>query len=88
MTSLHYAANADETAADAANQKQTAVRLVLAAFDDADAEGVDPDCMAQAALFIAVKEFVSAYGEEPVAKFAERLPQRIRNGEFTAQRHG
>jgi hypothetical protein len=80
-------------AASAANsqiseQKQAALRLMLDAFAEGDLDGIDPDCMAQAALFAALKEFVDAYGEEPVAKFAEKLPDRVRNGEFTIHRHG
>jgi hypothetical protein len=78
----------DAEAGDAAKQKQAALRLVLDAFAEADLDGIDSDCMAQAALFAALKEFVLAYGEEPVARFAERLPDRVRNGEFTVQRHG
>jgi hypothetical protein len=73
---------------DISDQKQAALRLMLDAFAEADLDGIDPDCMAQVALFAAFKEFVTAYGEEPVAKFAERLPERVRNGEFTVQRHG
>jgi hypothetical protein len=88
MTSLHYRGEAMETAADIGDQKQTALRLLIGAFNEADDDGVDPDCMTQAALFFALKEFVMAYGEEPVAKFVEGLPQRVRNGEFTAVRHG
>jgi hypothetical protein len=73
---------------DTADQKQAALRLMLDAFAEGDLDGIDPDCMAQAALFAALKEFVDAYGEEPVAKFAEKLPDRVRNGEFTVHRHG
>jgi len=29
---------------------------------------------------------IAIYGEEPVEMMAERLPQRIRNGEFTVVR--
>jgi predicted YcjX-like family ATPase len=78
----------DAEAADVTKQKQAALRLVLDAFAEADLDGIDSDCMAQAALFAALKEFVMVYGEEPVAKFTERLPERVRNGEFTVQRHG
>ena len=88
MTSVHYASDTVEAAQAAAEQKQAALRLLLDVFADGDLEGIDPDCMAQAAIFAGLKEFISAYGEEPVAKFAERLPERIRNGEFTIQRHG
>jgi hypothetical protein len=70
------------------DQKKAALRLMLDAFAEADLDGIDPDCMAQAALFAALQEFVSAYGEEPVARLTERLPDRVRNGEFTVVRHG
>ena len=46
-------------------------------------EGIDGDCLAQTCLFAAFAEFVSTYGEEAVARFAEGLPVRIRNGEFS-----
>jgi predicted YcjX-like family ATPase len=78
----------DAEAAEVTKQKQAALRLVLDAFAEADLDGIDSDCMAQAALFAALKEFVMVYGEEPVATFTERLPERVRNGEFTVQRHG
>lgn len=71
-----------------AEQKQAALRLMLDAFAEGDLDGIHPDCMAQAALFASLKEFVSAYGEEPVARFVENLPNRVRNGEFTLRRHG
>jgi succinylarginine dihydrolase len=87
MTTTHYANDTAEAMRAANEQKQAALRLMLEVFEEADMDGIDPDCMAQAALFTALKEFVSAYGEEPMAKFAERLPERIRNGEFTIQQH-
>jgi uncharacterized protein YqeY len=87
MTTTHYANDTAEAMRAANEQKQAALRLILGVFEEAEMDGIDPDCMAQAALFTALKEFVSAYGEEPMAKFAERLPERIRNGEFTVQQH-
>jgi hypothetical protein len=68
-----------------AEQKQAALHLMLEAFAHGEAEGLDADCMAQAALFTAFKEFVSTYGEAPVAEFARRLPERVLNGEFTVR---
>jgi hypothetical protein len=85
MTSIHYANDSSDSALSAGEQKQAALRLLFDAFSEADLDGIDPDCMAQAALFMSIKEFVAVYGEEPIAKFAERLPARIRNGEFTVQ---
>jgi hypothetical protein len=39
--------------------------------------------MAQACLFAAITEFVTTYGEDAAARFAEGLSKRILNGEFT-----
>ncbi len=30
-----------------------------------------------------MSDLITTYGEEPVARMAERLPERIRAGEFT-----
>jgi hypothetical protein len=64
-------------------QKRAAVRYLTAAWTEARIEGIDGDCLAQAYLFAAFAEFVSTYGEEVVARFAERLAVRIRIGEFS-----
>jgi hypothetical protein len=87
MPAVHNAHFDDHSAQEAAEQKRAALRLMMDAFAEGELEGIDPDCMVQAALFTAFKEFVMTYGEEPVAKFAERLPERVRNGEFTVQHH-
>jgi hypothetical protein len=65
-------------------QKQAALGYVHEAWAEARLDGIDGDCMAQACLFAALIEFVSTYGEEAAAGFAEGLPARIRNGEFSA----
>jgi hypothetical protein len=67
-------------------QKQIALGYVHEAWAEARLDGVDGDCMAQACLFAALIEFVSTYGEEPAATFAEGLAARIRNGEFSIDR--
>jgi hypothetical protein len=64
-------------------QKRAALGYLNAAWVDARIEGIDGDCLAQACLFAAFAEFVSTYGEEAAAHFAEGLPLRIRNGEFS-----
>jgi len=88
MSALHDQAADQEAAAETVDQKRNALRLIAQAFEEAADDGVDPDCMTQAALFFALKELVLAYGDEPVARFAEGLPRRIREGEFTVLRHG
>ena len=64
-------------------QKQVALGYVHEAWAEARLDGIDGDCMAQACLFAALIEFVSTYGEDAASAFAERLPARIRNGEFS-----
>ena len=82
MTSLIPPLTTAETAADQ-DQKRLALGYVQEAWAEAHLDGVDGDCMAQACLFAALVEFVRTYGEDPAAKFAEGLPARIRNGEFS-----
>src|SRR6266702_5388956 len=64
-------------------QKRLALGYLHEAWAEARIEGIDGDCLAQACLFAAFAEFVSTYGEEPAARFAEGLAVRIRNGEFS-----
>ena len=64
-------------------QKRVALGYLQEAWAEARLEGVDGDCLAQACLFAALAEFVTTYGEEAAATFAEGLGTRIRNGEFS-----
>ena len=66
-----------------AEEKQLALRYRLEAWEEAAYEGVDRDCLATAAIFAALSELITTYGEEPVAVMCERLPERVRGGEFT-----
>ena len=63
--------------------KQAALRYILEAWEEAIYDGLDPDCIATAAIFAALSDMIATYGEEPVAVMCERLPDRIRSGEFT-----
>ncbi|MBV8840986.1 MAG: hypothetical protein JO000_30985 [Alphaproteobacteria bacterium] len=64
-------------------QKQLALSYLHEAWGEARLDGVDGDCLAQAALFTALAELVTTYGEDATAKYAEGLSARIRNGEFS-----
>ncbi len=64
-------------------QKRVALGYLHEAWTEARIDGIDGDCLAQACLFAAFAEFVTTYGEEPAAQFAEGLALRIRNGEFS-----
>jgi hypothetical protein len=64
-------------------QKRVALGYLHEAWTEARLDGIDGDCLAQACLFAAFAEFVTTYGEDAVAQFAEGLAVRIRNGEFS-----
>ncbi len=66
--------------------KHVALRYLLEAWDEAVQDGIDSDCLATAAIFAALSDMIDSYGEEPVAKMAEGLANRIRIGEFTVGR--
>ena len=66
--------------------KQAALRYILDAWEEAVYDGLDPDCIATAAIFAALSDLIATYGEEPVAVMCERMPDRIRAGEFTVGR--
>ena len=57
--------------------KFVALRYILEAWEDAVHDGLDPDCIATAAIFAALSDMIATYGEEPVARMTERLPERI-----------
>ena len=63
--------------------KQMALRYILEAWEEAIYDGLDPDAIATAAIFAALSDMIATYGEEPLAVMCERLPERIRSGEFT-----
>jgi hypothetical protein len=70
------------------DQRQAALTFVAEAFAEAMLAGIESDSFAHAALSAALHELVSTFGEEEVALFVERLPKRLRNGEFsTGARH-
>jgi predicted YcjX-like family ATPase len=70
----------------AQEDKQAALRYILEAWEEAVYDGLDPDCIATAAIFAALSDMIASYGEEPVAVMCERLPERIRAGEFTVMK--
>lgn len=66
-------------------QKRVALSYLQEAWAEAQLDGIDGDCLAQVCLFAAFAEFVSTYGEDAAATFAEGLGERIRNGEFSTE---
>lgn len=66
-------------------QRRAAVGYLHEAWAEARLDGIDGDAMAQAALFAALSELVTTYGEDATAKFASGLSDRIANGEFSLE---
>jgi hypothetical protein len=66
-------------------QKRLALAYLQDAWTEAAHDGIDGDCLAQTALFLALAELISTYGEEAAARYAENLSSRIRNGEFSVK---
>ena len=64
-------------------ERRAAFGYLNEAWEEARLDGIDGDCLAQVALFTAINELVSTYGEEATAEYADRLGERIRRGEFT-----
>jgi len=64
-------------------QKQEAYQRFSAVWQDALGAGIEPEILAHVALFAALGDLVSTYGETAVARFAEKLPARITAGEFS-----
>jgi hypothetical protein len=67
------------------DQKRLALGYLQDAWTEAHNEGIDGDCLAQTALFLALAELISTYGEEATARYAAGLAPRISNGEFSVE---
>jgi hypothetical protein len=67
-------------------QKEEALRYILDAWEEALHDGIEPDMLANAALFAALTDLIDVYGEDAVAKMTSRLSRRIHHGEFTLRR--
>jgi hypothetical protein len=67
-------------------QKQEALRYILDAWEEALHDGIEPEMLANAALYAALADLIDVYGEDAVAKMTSGLPRRIHHGEFTLRR--
>jgi hypothetical protein len=71
---------------EGAVQKQAALGYILDAWEEALHDGIEPEMLANAALFAALADLIGVYGEEAVAKMTNGLSRRIYHGEFTLKR--
>jgi hypothetical protein len=83
---MHFLPATTTRAVEAEDQRRAAMGYVSEAFAEARLDGLDTDCIAQAAMFASFVEMVATYGEDATAVFAERLAERVRQGEFTVDR--
>jgi hypothetical protein len=83
---MHKLAAHAPLTANSLETKQAALRYILEAWEEAVYDGLDSDAIATAAIFAALSDMIGTYGEEPVAIMCERLPERIRSGEFTVSK--
>lgn len=71
---------------DADDSTLRALSLILDAWDEGTEAGVPTEQMAYAALFTALTDLVSQFGEDAVVRLARGLEDRINVGEFTLHR--
>ena len=76
----------DRLDSNPAEEKKLALQFLRDAWEEAAYEGVDRDCLATASIFAALSELIGTYGEDAVAVMCERLPERVRGGEFSLGR--
>ncbi|MFG1347009.1 hypothetical protein V5F59_19130 [Xanthobacter autotrophicus DSM 431] len=67
----------------AADDRHAALTYLNDAWVEAVREGLDEDCLIQAALFTALRSLVATYGEAASAEFIGRVAERVAAGEYT-----
>ena len=69
--------------ADSSEESLRALNFILEAWEEASDSGIRPQMLAYAALFTALSDLVSEYGEDAVSTLMTGLSQRVLTGEFT-----
>ncbi|WP_393996606.1 hypothetical protein [Xanthobacter cornucopiae] len=67
----------------AADDRHAALTYLNDAWVEAVRDGLEEECLVQAALFSALRNLVATYGEEACAEFVAGLAARVRGGEYT-----
>ena len=70
----------------ARRRKQAALRYILDALEEALHDGIEPEMLANPALFAALAGLVGISGEDALAKMTNGPSRRIHHGEFTLRR--
>ncbi len=69
--------------ADSDDESLKALNYILVAWEEATDSGVRPQLLAYAAIYTALSDLVSIYGEDSVAKLVTGLAARVHSGEFS-----
>jgi hypothetical protein len=72
--------------ADRSDESLKALDFILQAWEEGAESGVAPELMAYAAIYAALTDLVSAFGESAVATLLSGLGPRVEKGEFTLYR--
>lgn len=67
----------------AADDRHAALTYLNDAWVEAVREGLEEDCLVQAALFTALRSLVATYGEQASAEYMARVAERVAAGEYT-----
>lgn len=71
---------------DTEDPSLVALSLIQAAWHEGEENGVTTEQMAYAALFTALSDLVTLFGEDAVIKLTDGLQKRVISGEFTMDR--
>lgn len=63
-----------------------ALHFILEAWEEGTDSGIAPELMAYAAIYTALTDLVTTFGEEAVVRLVDGLGARVRAGEFTLYR--
>jgi hypothetical protein len=63
-----------------------ALHFILEAWEEGTDSGIAPELMAYAAIYTALTDLVTTFGEDAVITLVDGLSTRVRAGEFTLYR--
>ena len=69
--------------ADRSDESLKALDFILQAWEEGTGSGIAPELMAYAAIYAALTDLVTAFGESAVATLIAGLGPRVEKGEFT-----
>ncbi len=80
-------ANGNEVEVSDAEIRRLALSFIQEAWEEGTSHGIDSTAMAHAALFNAMMDLVSHFGESAVSQFAEEIPMRVERGDYSIERN-